>query len=125
MTAKKLTPKQLDVMQILWDSDKPLVASDIVKMNDDFNANTVQSVIRTLLGKKYIEVAEIVYSGTVLSRSYTAIVSKDEYIKSTFFSNNSVPSLVFNLIESESDLSVLDEMQKLIEEKKNELSEEK
>ncbi|NLA70636.1 MAG: BlaI/MecI/CopY family transcriptional regulator [Clostridiales bacterium] len=125
MTAKKLTPKQLDVMQILWDSDKPLVASDIVKMNDDFNANTVQSVIRTLLGKKYIEVAEIVYSGTVLSRSYTAIVSKDEYIKSTFFSNNSVPSLVFNLIESESDLSVLDEMQKLIEERKNELSEEK
>ena len=125
MTAKKLTPKQLDVMQILWDSDKPLVASDIVKMNDDFNANTVQSVIRTLFGKKYIEVAEIVYSGTVLSRSYTAIVSKDEYIKSTFFSNNSVPSLVFNLIESESDLSVLDEMQKLIEERKNELSEEK
>lgn len=125
MTVKKLTPKQLDVMQILWDSDKPLVASDIVKMNDDFNANTVQSVIRTLLGKKYIEVAEIVYSGTVLSRSYTPIVSKDEYIKSTFFSNNSVPSLVFNLIESESDLSVLDEMQKLIEEKKNELSEEK
>lgn len=117
MTIKKLTPKQLDVMQILWDSDKPLVASDIVKMNDEFNANTVQSVIRTLLSNNYIEVAKIVYSGTVLCRSYAPIISKEDYINVTFFKSGSVQSEIFKMIKAESDPAVLDEMQKIIEKK--------
>ena len=49
-----------------------MIASEIVALNDDLNINTVQNVLRSLLKEGYIEVAEIVYSGTVLCRSYQA-----------------------------------------------------
>ena len=71
---KGLTKRQEDVMNILWDAKKPIIASEIVKTGTDLNINTVQAALRSLIKKNYIEVAEIVYSGTVLTRSYRAIV---------------------------------------------------
>ena len=44
-----LTEREMDVMRILWESKKPLVASDITKINESLSNNTVQSVIRKLL----------------------------------------------------------------------------
>lgn len=75
---KGLTKRQEDVMNILWDAKKPIIASEIVKTGTDLNINTVQAALRSLIKKNYIEVAEIVYSGTVLTRSYRAIVKREE-----------------------------------------------
>ena len=68
---KRITKKQLEIMKILWSSDKPLIASEILKRNDSLNINTVQACLRALVNKQFIKVADIVYSGTVLTRSYT------------------------------------------------------
>ena len=38
--------KQLEIMKILWSSDKPLIASEILKRNDSLNINTVQGYCR-------------------------------------------------------------------------------
>ena len=54
-----------------------------VKTGTDLNINTVQAALRSLIKKNYIEVAEIVYSGTVLTRSYRAIVKREEVTKET------------------------------------------
>lgn len=75
---KGLTKRQEDVMNILWDAKEPIIASEIVKTGTDLNINTVQAALRSLIKKNYIEVAEIVYSGTVLARSYRAIVKREE-----------------------------------------------
>ena len=75
---KGLTKRQEDVMIILWDAKEPIIASEIVKTGTDLNINTVQAALRSLIKKNYIEVAEIVYSGTVLTRSYRAIVKREE-----------------------------------------------
>lgn len=75
---KDLTKRQEDVMNILWDAKEPIIASEIVKTGTDLNINTVQAALRSLIKKNYIEVAEIVYSGTVLTRSYRAIVKREE-----------------------------------------------
>lgn len=75
---KGLTKRQEDVMNILWDAKEPIIASEIVKTGIDLNINTVQAALRSLIKKNYIEVAEIVYSGTVLTRSYRAIVKREE-----------------------------------------------
>ncbi len=75
---KGLTKRQEDVMNILWDAKEPMIASEIVKAGTDLNINTVQAALRSLIKKNYIEVAEIVYSGTVLSRSYRAVVKREE-----------------------------------------------
>lgn len=75
----KLTNRDLDVLDVLWSSEKPLTASEIVAVNPALNKNTVQPVLRKLLKNELVKVADIVYSGTVLSRSYVPSVSRQEF----------------------------------------------
>lgn len=58
------------------------------------------------MAKEYIEVADIVYSGTVLPRSYKAVISKKELIIEQFINqfNKSedsiqIPNLVGTLLK--------------------------
>ncbi|MGN1166608.1 MAG: BlaI/MecI/CopY family transcriptional regulator [Lachnospiraceae bacterium] len=123
---KKLSKQQLEVMKILWDNDTPLVASDIVKKKDSLNINTVQACLRVLVKTGIIEVAGIVYSGTVLTRSYRPLISKDEYLNETYkdivgdFSNL---SFIASLISKETDANELDNIIKLINKRKSEIEE--
>ncbi len=75
-----LTKRDMDVMNILWDSEEPKTAALIVKANPELTMNTVQAVLRKLLKNNLIEVADIVYSGTVLTRSYKSMVTQEEFL---------------------------------------------
>lgn len=75
----KLTNRDLDVLDVLWDSEKPMTASEIVAANPTLKKNTVQPTLRKLLKNELIQVADIVYSGTVLSRSYIPSMSRKEF----------------------------------------------
>ncbi|MCX4327585.1 MAG: BlaI/MecI/CopY family transcriptional regulator [Lachnospiraceae bacterium] len=74
-----LTKRDLDVMTILWGSEEPETASMIVRNNPNLTMNTVQAVLRKLLKDNFIKVADIVYSGTVLTRSYKPMVSQEDF----------------------------------------------
>lgn len=122
----KLTRRQLDVMKVLWESDKPLIASEIVKRDSSFNINTVQTALKVLLNQGYIDVADIVYSGTVLTRSYKPILSPDTYFESNFSDISifkSPVSLFANFINSENDSEVIDKLEEIIRKRKEELKE--
>lgn len=121
---KRITKKQLEIMKILWSSDKPLIASEILKGNDSLNINTVQACLRALVNKQFIKVADIVYSGTVLTRSYTPLVSREDFLETAcqdIIGKAKVSSLIASLIDTETNLSELEELEKLIEQKKEEL----
>ena len=113
---KKITRKQLEVMQVLWNTDRLLTASEITDFNDNLNINTVQVCIRQLLNKEYIKVAEIVYSGTVLCRSYAPVIQKQAYIAEFFHDSlGSGIGAAIDFIEGEADTTMLDELEKAIE----------
>lgn len=80
MNKHRLSNREFDIMAILWNSSKPLLASEILKESPDLNINTVQAVLRKLLAKDFIGVAAIVQSGKVLGRTYTPLLSKESYI---------------------------------------------
>ena len=40
----KLTSREVDIMNILWASEKPLIASEIADSRPDLTVNTVQAV---------------------------------------------------------------------------------
>ncbi|MBE5990633.1 putative transcriptional regulator [Lacrimispora xylanisolvens] len=129
-TELSLTKRELDVMTILWESSRPLVASEITKIDETLNINTVQAVIRKLLDKKYIEVDDIVYSGTVLTRSYKPALSKNEMAVQRFigqFQENdkvSIPNLVATLLKHEkNEQEVIEELELLLAERKKLLNE--
>ena len=76
---EKITNRDLDILNILWHSGKSMTASEIVATGGGLTTNTVQAVLRKLLKQKWIEIAEIVYSGTVLCRSYRPTMTMKEF----------------------------------------------
>ena len=43
MKTYKITTNQLDVLKVLWNSDKALSATDIIDLNPSLNINTVKT----------------------------------------------------------------------------------
>ncbi|MEY8353191.1 BlaI/MecI/CopY family transcriptional regulator [Lachnospiraceae bacterium 54-53] len=127
-----LTQKEMDVMGILWQSNKPLVASEITKINEALNINTVQAVIRKLLDKNIIKVSDIVYSGTVLTRSYLPTLSKRDLMAQQLISQFqkdgdkiTIPNLVTTLLKHEkNEKEVIKQLEILLEKRKKSLNQE-
>lgn len=130
----RLTNRERDILDILWESGKSMVASEITSMRDDLSINTVQAVLKKLLQKKLIAVDEIVYSGTVLSRSYKPTMTPDQFeiqkFENAFSKVSGKPfspsSFVATLLKEEKDtsdlLSEIDSLEQLISQKREELS---
>lgn len=128
----KLTSREVDIMNIFWASEKPLIASEIADSRPDLTVNTVQAVLRKLLKYQLIEVADIVYSGTVLSRSYRPTITSEEFALHevtsdylAFQKTLSKPLLVSALLDTEKDpvktRETIDELQKMLDEYKKNL----
>lgn len=81
---QKLKSKEYDILQILMQSNRPMTASEIVKTDDDLTVNTVQAILRRLCAMKLIEVADIVYSGKVLSRAFRPTKNSHKIIQQMF-----------------------------------------
>ena len=43
----KLTSREIDILNILWENEKPLIASEIADARSDLTINTVQAVGRS------------------------------------------------------------------------------
>ena len=76
---KRFTKKELEILKTLWNSAAPMIASEIAKANNALNLNTVHACLRSLSDKGAIKVDDIVYSGTVLTRSYVPVINSEEY----------------------------------------------
>ena len=110
-----LTKRDLDVLNILWESDDPKTAAQIVKAGPELTMNTVQAVLRKLLKNKLVEIAEIVYSGTVLTRSYKPIISQEDFLLHKMTSEYqslrkkiSKVSILSALLDTEEDTASID-----------------
>lgn len=62
--------RELDVLNVLWKSAEPMMATDIVNSKQGLTQSTVTAVLRKLLREELVEVAGITHSGRVLSRTY-------------------------------------------------------
>lgn len=75
----QLTGREKDILTILWRANKGMIASEITKELDDLTINTVQAVLKKLMKRNLIKIDQIVYSGTVLTRSYVPTLSEQEF----------------------------------------------
>lgn len=117
---EQLTKKERTIMDILWNADSALSASEIKDTSSDLNINTVQQVLRNLLKCKFIEVDDIVFNKKSLTRTYKPVVSQAQYI-SAFISDSNRFKLLCGLVDEEDDLDSLNELQKLINKRKKEI----
>lgn len=119
----KISEKEKDVMSVLWNSKEPLTASAITQKDTGLNINTVQASLRSLLKKQYIKIADIVYSGTVLTRCYEPIIGAEEYASDQLQSmrletlNFSTVKFIDHFLKN-SEPDILDELEDIIRQNK-------
>jgi len=116
----QLTKREQEIMGIFWENNEALSANDIYKERPDISKNTIQAVLRKLKNAEMIKVADIGYSGTVLTRLYRPIVMQSEFVGQTL-SETSLKKRVADHIEK-SDEKELDYLEKLIQAKKAKIS---
>lgn len=120
----RFSGRELDVMNVLWEERKPLTAKEIAARNPALSINTVQAVLKALLKRGYIKVADIVYSGTVLTRSYETILTADDYmayqITEGTGKHSSLKGIMVALMKRESNEGeTLDKLECLLKEYRN------
>ena len=127
MKSSRISNKELDIMNIFWEKGEPLIASEIVSFNPQLSISTVQTALRSLVKKNYLKVADIVYSGKVLTRKYEVVKSPNDYLmdeiqfpllKKNTFSMNAISALL-NGEKPEKD--ILEELEIMIAERKRSL----
>ena len=80
----QLNQRELDVLNILWSSDEPMTAIDIVNKGHGLTQSTVTAVLRKLLNAGTVEVQGVTHSGKVLSRTYRPTESSKDIILDNF-----------------------------------------
>lgn len=80
----RLNPRELDVLNILWSSDREMTSTDIVNEMRGLTQSTVIAVLRKLAKDGFVEVAGVTHSGKVLSRTYRPTEESRDYIAQHF-----------------------------------------
>lgn len=75
-----MNEREMEVLNILHGSEKPLMATDIVNMHIHLTQSTVTAVLRKLLHEELIKIDGVTHSGKVLSRTYKVTPKAKEYV---------------------------------------------
>lgn len=132
MKKYQLNSNERDIMYVLWESNRPLTASEIVEAKKGLTTPTVQRLLKKLLEKNYVEVSEIVQVGKALARSYKPQKSIEEYLKGEveyFFSitgnkeslSRGIVASFFSGNSKKEDEKILSELEKFVDKKKKEI----
>lgn len=82
-------PRELEILNILWNSETALTSSDIVEEGNRLSQSTVQAVLRKLLKDGLVTVEGVTHSGNVLSRTYRPTEASRDVITKQFVNNYS------------------------------------
>ncbi len=123
----QLSRREMEVMTLLWKSDTPYLASEIARISST-SINTVNVVLKNLLNAGMIEIADIVHSGTVLSRRYRPNVDPEVYTTELFIKqfkdiSPKLPTtqIVSRLLEEDADRKTIDELEELVHQHREKL----
>ena len=123
----QLSRREMGVMTLLWKSDTPYLASEIARISST-SINTVNVVLKNLLNAGMIEIADIVHSGTVLSRRYRPNVDPEVYTTELFIKqfkdiSPKLPTtqIVSRLLEEDVDRKTIDELEELVHQHREKL----
>ena len=116
---KLLSSRQFQVLNVLWNSDHPLLISEIVTYSS-IHISTVQMAIKKLEKLNYIEVAEITHSKNVLARTYRALITKEDYwniLSSEMKKSELADESLIALVEKEDNIDILIKLDNIIQNK--------
>ncbi|MCH5249048.1 MAG: BlaI/MecI/CopY family transcriptional regulator [Lachnospiraceae bacterium] len=119
----KLTNRELAVMRILWESDKPLMVSEIVQRDKNGTIYSVQRIIQNLIKKNMVAVDGVSYNKKALGRTFRPLVTSEvielnslrDMLNNMISKNITASHLIAALLPTENDSNTLEELNKLEE----------
>lgn len=123
----KLTKSELEIMETLWQAERPLARYEILEESVDpsWSPSTIHILLNSLLKKEAIREAGFVKRTKTYGRLYAANVSREEYYSETLFRGRGAKSipLFFSMLLRSDELTreTVNELEKLLDERKREL----
>lgn len=123
-----ITAKELEIMKVLWNSEKPLLISELAELTENIAFNSLHPLVKALIKKGYIEIAGHTKVAKTYSRLYAPAVTVDKYAAisvNEIFKNSKCPmnlaSFLAYFVEGNSadTNSMLDEIGKFASEYKS------
>ena len=92
----ELTKSEMQIMDVLWASDKPLSRSDLLERSEEksWKDSSVHILLNGLLQKQAIREAGMVKRSKTYGRTFEATMSREEYFAATIFSHRHKPGIV-------------------------------
>lgn len=127
-TSSRLTESEKQVLDLLWDRDEALTSSEIVDFCEGrtWKESYIHILINSLLKKKMIEVAGFKKTTKNYARTFKPSMTREEYSIFQIKQNQKISSRTLShlfsaMLEEETDASILDDLSKMLEDKKREL----
>jgi len=123
----KLTKSELEIMNVLWNAERPLTRSDILSLSEGktWKDNSIHILLNGLLKKEAIREDGFARSGKVWGRLYAPNISIDEYYEENVFSQSSLETVprLFSALLNRNDLTpaVLTQIRTILDKKDAEL----
>lgn len=124
-----LTKSEEEIMNLLWEVDKPLTSSEIVAMsvNRTWRKSYINLLINSLLGKDMIKVTGVKQMTKNYARTFVPTMTKYAYsVKRIFsqksFTENNIPDLFAEIIANTDNPAILEELQHQLDLRKQKIS---
>jgi BlaI family penicillinase repressor len=92
----ELTKSEMEIMDVLWASEKPLSRSDLLERSEEktWKDSSVHILLNGLLQKKAIREAGMVKRSKTYGRTIEPTLTREEYFATTIFSHRHKPEIV-------------------------------
>lgn len=91
-----LTKSEMEIMDVLWASEKPLSRSDLLTQSEEksWKDSSVHILLNGLLQKGAIREAGVVKRSKTYGRTFEPTLTREEYFAETVFSHRHKPGIV-------------------------------
>ena len=120
----ELTKIELEVMNVLWNADRPLTKSEIMELSENrsWKDSYKHLLINGLIKKGAIKESGVTKSGKVWAAVYDANISCEDYFSKNVFAGSSrkVLPMLFNALIKTDGLSpeLIDELEEMLKKKR-------
>ena len=128
MDSLTLTKSEKEIMDLLWNTDRPLTASEIVNLTPErtWKKSYIHLLINSLLSKQLIKPDALARTGRNFGRTFAAAMTSEEYAvlqitNNRNFSPDSIPPLVSALLDVTDNIDIIEKTEAVIKEKKESL----
>ena len=119
MKKYNISGREFEILEIFWEQKRAFTAKQIQEINPELSLSTIQNTLKKLVKKKLIKTDDIVYSGTVLSRSYIVCITKEDYILNQY-EHIEIRNLLASFLGNQTREDLSDEIEKIEELLENE-----